>query len=164
MLVYFGFTNCPDVCPAGLQVISAALDKLGTEADGIAPLFITLDPERDTPQVIGEYVKSFHPRIVGLIGLDRGYSRGRESLSRLFQEGQPTRTSSGPLQRRPQLLHVPDEPVGRIREAFPAHRQRRRARRRARPKCLSAANLSPLPRISACSPRGNDEKVTRSRL
>jgi protein SCO1/2 len=68
MLVYFGFTNCPDVCPSGLQVISAALDKLGPKADGITPLFITVDPERDTPQVIGDYVKSFNPRIVGLSG------------------------------------------------------------------------------------------------
>ena len=68
MLVYFGFTNCPDVCPAGLQVISAALDKLGPKADGITPLFITVDPERDTPQVLGEYVKSFNPRIIGLSG------------------------------------------------------------------------------------------------
>src|SRR5262245_4615754 len=47
-LVYFGFTNCPDVCPAGLQVISATLDKLGPKSAGITPLFITLDPERDT--------------------------------------------------------------------------------------------------------------------
>lgn len=68
MLVYFGFTNCPDVCPSGLQVISAALDKLGSKADGITPLFITVDPERDTPQVLGEYVKSFNPRIIGLSG------------------------------------------------------------------------------------------------
>jgi protein SCO1/2 len=68
MLVYFGFTNCPDVCPSGLQVISAALDKLGPKADGITPLFITVDPDRDTPQALGEYVKSFNPRIIALSG------------------------------------------------------------------------------------------------
>ncbi len=68
MLVYFGFTNCPDVCPSGLQVISAALDKLGPKAAGITPLFITLDPERDTVEVMRDYVKSFHPRLVGLTG------------------------------------------------------------------------------------------------
>jgi protein SCO1/2 len=68
MLVYFGYTHCPDVCPSGLQVISAALDKLGPGAARIAPLFVTLDPERDTPQVMGEYVKSFHPGIIGLTG------------------------------------------------------------------------------------------------
>lgn len=68
MLVYFGYTNCPDICPAGLQTISAALDKLGEKADRLTPLFISVDPERDTPAVLGEYVKSFHPKIVGLTG------------------------------------------------------------------------------------------------
>ena len=68
MLVYFGYTNCPDICPAGLQIISAALDKLGPQADKLSVLFISLDPERDTPAVLGEYVKSFHPRIAGLTG------------------------------------------------------------------------------------------------
>lgn len=68
MLVFFGFTHCPDVCPAGLQVIAAALDKLGDEAGGLTPIFITVDPERDTPEVTGKYVASFHPAIVGLSG------------------------------------------------------------------------------------------------
>lgn len=68
MLLYFGYTNCPDICPAGLQIISAALDKLGPQADKLSVLFISLDPERDTPAVLGEYVKSFHPRITGLTG------------------------------------------------------------------------------------------------
>jgi protein SCO1/2 len=68
LLVYFGFTNCPDVCPAGLQVIAAALDRLGPEAKKMTPVFITVDPERDTPDVLGKYVKSFHPDIVALSG------------------------------------------------------------------------------------------------
>lgn len=68
MLVFFGFTNCPDICPAGLQVMSAALEKLGKHADDIVPLFITLDPERDTPEKMAEYVKNFSPRLVGLTG------------------------------------------------------------------------------------------------
>ncbi len=68
MLVFFGFTSCPDVCPAGLQLISAALEKIGKKADRIAPLFITLDPERDTPEKVASYVKNFDQRIVGLSG------------------------------------------------------------------------------------------------
>lgn len=68
MLVFFGYTFCPDVCPSGLQVISAALDQLGPEADKITPLFISIDPARDTPVKMGEYVKSFHPRWIGLTG------------------------------------------------------------------------------------------------
>jgi protein SCO1/2 len=68
MLVYFGFTYCPDVCPSGLQVIAAALQKLGAKAELVIPIFITVDPERDTPQQLAEYVKSFDPRLIGLTG------------------------------------------------------------------------------------------------
>jgi protein SCO1/2 len=68
MLVFFGFTGCPDICPAGLQLISAALDKVGAKADGITPIFISVDPARDTPQKVGTYVKNFNDRIVGLTG------------------------------------------------------------------------------------------------
>jgi len=68
MLVYFGYTFCPDICPASLQVISAALDQLGPAADQVTPVFITMDPERDTPEKLAAYIKSFHPRLVGLTG------------------------------------------------------------------------------------------------
>jgi protein SCO1/2 len=68
MLVFFGFTFCPDVCPSGLQVMAAALDKLGARAQAVTPIFITVDPERDTPEQLAAYVRSFHPRLVGLTG------------------------------------------------------------------------------------------------
>lgn len=68
MLVYFGFTFCPDVCPSGLQVMAAALDQLGPKADKITPVFISVDPERDSPEQLAQYVPSFHPRLVGLTG------------------------------------------------------------------------------------------------
>jgi cytochrome oxidase Cu insertion factor (SCO1/SenC/PrrC family) len=68
LLVMFGFTFCPDVCPTELQLVSAALDKLGVKASDVVPLFITVDPERDTPAQLAMYVKSFHPRLVGLTG------------------------------------------------------------------------------------------------
>jgi cytochrome oxidase Cu insertion factor (SCO1/SenC/PrrC family) len=67
-LVFFGFTSCPDVCPAGLEKMSAALKTLGPKAEEIQPLFITIDPERDTPEVMKEYVAMFHPRLTGLTG------------------------------------------------------------------------------------------------
>jgi cytochrome oxidase Cu insertion factor (SCO1/SenC/PrrC family) len=68
LLVFFGFTNCPDVCPSALQVMAAALDKLGPKGQKITPVFITVDPERDTPAQLATYLKSFHPRLVGLSG------------------------------------------------------------------------------------------------
>jgi protein SCO1/2 len=68
MLIYFGYTFCPDACPTALTNISAALQRLGRAADEIQPLFITVDPKRDTPAVMAEYLKSFDRRIVGLTG------------------------------------------------------------------------------------------------
>ena len=68
MLILFGFTYCPDICPSGLQVISAALAQLGPKADKVVPIFISVDHERDTPQQLAQYVKSFDPRMVGLTG------------------------------------------------------------------------------------------------
>ncbi|QHO75501.1 SCO family protein [Bradyrhizobium sp. CCBAU 051011] len=68
LLVYFGFTSCPDSCPTAFLEISAALEKLGPDADKLQPLFITVDPQRDTPTVMGNYTQSFDLRIVGLTG------------------------------------------------------------------------------------------------
>ena len=68
MLVFFGYTYCPDLCPTELQVMSAALDNLGAKADDIQPIFISFDPQRDTPEVLKQYVSNFHPRLVGLTG------------------------------------------------------------------------------------------------
>ncbi len=68
MLVYFGYTFCPDVCPTELQAVAAGLDALGPLADKVAPLFITIDPERDTPIAIGQYTKLFDDRLIGLTG------------------------------------------------------------------------------------------------
>src|SRR6266478_4784151 len=68
LLIYFGYTFCPDACPTALNAMSGALDKLGADASKIQPLFITVDPKRDTPQVMADYLKSFDPRIIGLTG------------------------------------------------------------------------------------------------
>ncbi|PWC43478.1 SCO family protein [Azospirillum sp. TSO22-1] len=68
LLIYFGYTFCPDVCPTELSTMAAALDKLGPTADTVQPLFITIDPERDTVAHMADYVPLFHPRLVGLTG------------------------------------------------------------------------------------------------
>ena len=68
LLVFFGFTNCPDVCPTALQVMAAALERLGPNAQRITPVFVSVDPEHDTPALLAAYVSSFHPRLVGLTG------------------------------------------------------------------------------------------------
>ena len=68
MLVYFGFTHCPDICPTSLLLIENAMNSLGPKAEKLTPIFITLDPERDTPETVGTYVKNFGDRWVGLSG------------------------------------------------------------------------------------------------
>ena len=68
LLIYFGYSYCPDVCPTDLQQISLAVDGLGAAAEAVQPLFITLDPERDTPVHLADYVSLFHPRLIGLTG------------------------------------------------------------------------------------------------
>jgi cytochrome oxidase Cu insertion factor (SCO1/SenC/PrrC family) len=68
MLVFFGFTACPDVCPTELQVMTEALNQLGPSADRITPVLVSIDPERDTPDMLKDYISNFHPRMVGLTG------------------------------------------------------------------------------------------------
>ena len=68
VLLYFGFATCPDVCPTDLQAIGRALRALGPAGDRIQPIFVTLDPARDTREVIGAYAAAFHPRFVALTG------------------------------------------------------------------------------------------------
>ncbi len=68
LLVYFGYTYCPDVCPTDLLQIGLAIDKLGTAGEEVQPLFISVDPEHDTTSVLAQYVPMFHPRLVGLTG------------------------------------------------------------------------------------------------
>src|SRR4029078_10146425 len=68
MLIFFRFTHCPDICPAELQVMSAALGALGSKSDEVVPVFVTLDPERDTSEVVGTCVKHFGKNFVGLTG------------------------------------------------------------------------------------------------
>jgi cytochrome oxidase Cu insertion factor (SCO1/SenC/PrrC family) len=70
MLIFFGYTYCPDFCPSELQVMSAALDELGSEGDKIQPIFITIDPARDDAATLKVYVGNFHPRMIGLTGSD----------------------------------------------------------------------------------------------
>lgn len=68
LLIYFGYTSCPDICPTTLSSIADAIDILGARAERLRALFITVDPNHDTPAVLRAYVRSFSPRIIGLTG------------------------------------------------------------------------------------------------
>lgn len=79
MLVYFGFTHCPDVCPGDVGVMSASLNALGNKADEVAPIFISVDPERDTPAALTDYF-AFDERIIALTGSVEAAKAAREGF------------------------------------------------------------------------------------
>ena len=83
MLVYFGFSFCPDICPTDLMAIGQAIDKLGPAGEGVQPLFVTVDPERDTAAHLAEYVPFFHPRLLGLTG-DAAHIRDAARAYRVY--------------------------------------------------------------------------------
>ncbi len=68
MLIFFGYTFCPDICPTELQTMSEVLDALGRDAEKVRPVFATIDPERDTAPVLADYLSNFHARFIGLTG------------------------------------------------------------------------------------------------
>lgn len=85
MLVAFGYTSCPDVCQMMLHTISQALDGLGDQAAGLEPVFITIDPERDTPKVLAGHLSNFHPAIRGLTGSPEAVAQAAQAY-RVFYE------------------------------------------------------------------------------
>jgi protein SCO1/2 len=90
MIVYFGYTHCPDVCPSDLMAITQALDDLGPAAEGVQPVFITIDPERDT-RGLAEYVSAFHPRLIGLTGSPEEIRRVANSYKAFYVKVQDER-------------------------------------------------------------------------
>ena len=89
-LVFFGFTHCPDVCPTTLYEISEVLKQLGPDASKTAALFITVDPERDTPEELKRYISSFHQGIVGLTGSQTAIDAVKREY-RVFAKKVPTK-------------------------------------------------------------------------
>lgn len=86
LLVFFGFTNCPDVCPLGLSTIADVMDGLGEDAGRVQPLFVSIDPERDTPAAMADYVPAFHPAIVGLTGSTAQVADAAESFHAYYEK------------------------------------------------------------------------------
>jgi len=85
-LITFGYTSCPDVCPTTLAEMAAILEQLGDAGKRVQPLFITVDPARDTPKVLGNYVAFFHPRIQGLTGSQPLVQRVAENFKVRFEK------------------------------------------------------------------------------
>jgi cytochrome oxidase Cu insertion factor (SCO1/SenC/PrrC family) len=85
-LVAFGYTYCPDICPTTLVEAAAIMKQLGDRAERVQPLFITVDPERDTPQVLAAYTAYFHPRIIGLTGSPALVARAAQNFNARYEK------------------------------------------------------------------------------
>ena len=86
LLVYFGFTHCPDICPTDLMAIGDALKSLGPQAVQVRGLFVSVDPKRDTPALLATYVDSFHDNIVGLTGDEKAVHRAAHAYKVYFKK------------------------------------------------------------------------------
>jgi cytochrome oxidase Cu insertion factor (SCO1/SenC/PrrC family) len=93
LLIYFGFSLCSDICPTDLQSIASALDKLGPAGEAVQPIFITVDPEKDTPEQLKGYVGLFHPRLIGLTGSAREISSVARAYKVYYPKTAPTNPS-----------------------------------------------------------------------
>lgn len=115
LLIYFGYTYCPDACPTALNALSEAMEKLGPAAATVQPLFITIDPARDTPAVMGDYVKAFDPRIVGLTGTEGQIAAVAQEYQVYYKRRD---TEGGPyLMDHTSLIYVVD-PAGKMVRIF----------------------------------------------
>jgi protein SCO1/2 len=86
VVVFFGFTHCPDVCPTTLAETAAVLKKLGADADRVQVLFITVDPERDTAETLAKYVTAFDPRFLGLRGDAEATQRAAKEFKVFYEK------------------------------------------------------------------------------
>ncbi len=94
-LIYFGFTSCPDICPTALQTVAIALDELGADAGKVTPILISVDPERDTPAAMKDYVASFHESMVGLTGTPEQVAAAAKAFRVYYQKVQLPGSSLG---------------------------------------------------------------------
>ena len=118
MLVFFGYSNCPDECPLTLQKMAGALTRLGSLADKVAPIFITVDPARDTPARLKTYLANFDPRITGLTGSDAQIAQAAKAY-RVFYAPGKHEESGADLVSHSTFLYLLD-PAGRFSTLLPS--------------------------------------------
>ena len=107
LLIYFGFTYCPDACPTALGVMGAAIEKLDVAGERVTPILISIDPARDTPQALKEYVGNFHSRMVGLTGTDEQIAKVAKAY-RVFYQKAPGATGTDYLMDHSTLIYLMD--------------------------------------------------------
>jgi cytochrome oxidase Cu insertion factor (SCO1/SenC/PrrC family) len=117
-IYFFGYTFCPDVCPTELQVLTAALKELGPDAAKIIPVFVSIDPERDTPTVIGEYVANFDSRFVGLTGTPEQLANMAKAFHVYYKKVADEKNAQNYGMDHPSILYLMG-PDGKFAKHFP---------------------------------------------
>ncbi len=115
-LIYFGYTYCPDVCPTELQTMTQALEMLGPLAKKIRPVMISVDPERDKPEVLKEYLTNFYPGFVGLTGTPEQVRKAGQAY-RVFYRKTDEKSASDYLMDHSSIVYLMD-PEGRYLKHF----------------------------------------------
>lgn len=115
-LIYFGFTFCPDVCPTELGTMAAAVDLLGADAARVTPIFITIDPDRDRPAQLADYVARFHPRLVGLTGTTEQVAQAARAFRVYYAKVTPPNATDY-LMDHSSFIYLTG-PDGRVRSLF----------------------------------------------
>ncbi len=118
VVVFFGFTQCPDVCPTALATLAEALSQLGADARRVQGVFITIDPERDTPALLSRYVPAFHPSFVGLHGDAAATERVAKEFKVIYRKAPGTTPDSYTMDHSAGMFVF--DPQGRLR-LFASH-------------------------------------------
>jgi protein SCO1/2 len=113
VVIFFGYTHCPDVCPTTMAEMSAVMKQLGTDADRVQVLFVTVDPERDTPALLKQYVPAFDPRFIGLSGDAEATAKVAKEF-RVFYQKVPGKAEGSYTMDHTAASYVFD-PQGRVR-------------------------------------------------
>lgn len=113
VILFFGFTQCPDICPTTLGASAAAMNLLGADADKVQVLFVTLDPARDTPEVLAKYAPAFHPSFLGLYGNAEATAAAAKEFKVFFQKAPGATPDSYTIDHTAASYAI--DPQGRLR-------------------------------------------------
>lgn len=116
-LVFFGFTYCPDICPTTLAYLASVMDLLGDDAKEVAPIFITVDPQRDTVGVMADYVTAFHPALIGLTGTEAQVAEAATNFRVFYERAEEEAAPDGYMMAHSGYIYLM-HPDGRFEAVF----------------------------------------------
>ena len=117
VLLYFGYTNCPDICPATLSNAARAIEMMGASGEDVELLMITVDPDRDDPRTLGEYVGHFHPRFLGVHGTEEDLRAAASQYGVVFRKAEGSEATGYLVDHTVSLMAI--DPEGFLRVVYP---------------------------------------------